>query len=560
MKNKIFEVLNKYKIAVISALIVLFIGISSLIIITSFTNNSSIKKANEQYYAFEYDNTWKLKEKQKDMILLSHSSGSKITIQITELSDEYRYSTIDELIDEIIYNIEEQNKGYNLISKKKDKITKYKFEGYKLLYENDKEQVMMNLYKKSDKLISIRYEAANNYFDILLDSVHNIVNNLDIKDENFDLKNSLKIETSDITYSMSDELDKTFVSSNNYEIAKNNYYVQFTLPDNFIQSDFDSQLGLYKLKLDSGDISITVNISKKNIYEYLDKEETINVYKNYAYYHKEDTTDYSDFKETLTKLESDYDSYIYKNSFYYNNAIKYDSNFKSEKYKRQDENAELIYALNNSHTLVIKIETKGLPITEKLINMIKIKKSTNYASYVKSEKVDNYLVGTFKRFADYSKNKIDLITLKIPNKYEEIDKNVNYYLEKNYGLNYNEDMEIYDYNVHYELSKLSDDKIVDTINSVYIKTAYGESHNLEYSGSLTLNGKQFKVYDGGYTDISGIIFTNINRKRYYVNKKVLFYEMANQGNFYIEINGNGKEITNEVLNELVNFTVEEKDY
>ena len=36
--------------------------------------------------------------------------------------------------------------------------------------------------------------------------------------------------------------------------------------------------------------------------------------------------------------------------------------------------------------------------------------------------------------------------------------------------------------------------------------------------------------------------------------------MADKGNFYIEINGNGKEITNEVLNELVNFTVEQKNY
>lgn len=559
MKNKIFKVLKKYRVTALSAIIILLIGILSLTIISLFFKNSLIKKVNDQYYAFVYDNTWKLKEKHKNMILLKHSSGSKIIIQITELSDEYRYSTIDELIDEIIYNIEEQNKGYNLISKQENIITKFKFEGYKLLYENNKEQVMMNLYKKSDKLISIRYEASNDYFDILLDSVHNIVNNLDIKDENFDLKDSLKLEISDINFSSNEELDKTFVDSEDHEIASNNYYVKYTLPSNFVQSEFNSNFGSHHLKMDSGNIDITVNIYKKNIYEYLDKEEIINVYKNYDYYHKKDTKDYTDFKESLAKLESDYDSYVYKNS-YYKNAIKYDKDFNSKKYKRPDENVELIYALNNSHTLIIQIKATGLPITEKLIDMIKIKTSKNYASYIEKEKDNNYLIGTFKRFSDYNKDKIDLITLKIPDKYEGIDKNVNLYLEKNYGLNYNEDMKIYDYNVHYELSTLAEDKIVDIINDIYITTAYGEYHYLQYSGKLTLNGKEFKVYDGGYTNLSGILFTNINRKRYYVNKKILFYEMANNGNFYIEINGNGKEITNEMLNELVNFTVEEKDF
>ena len=559
MKSKIFEVLNKYKITVMTSIIVLLIGILILPIISSFINNSSIKKINEQYYAFEYDNTWKLKEKKKNKILLKHNSGSEITIQITELLDEYRYATIDELIDEIIYNVDNQNKGYNLISKKKDKITKYKFDGYKLLYENDKEQVMLTLYKKSDKLISIRYEAKNDYFDILLDSVHNIINNLDIKDENFDLKNNLKIETTDIDYSKSDELDKTFIDSTDYEIATNNYYVQYTLPSNFTLKKFDSLTGSYYLELDSGSINITSSIIIKNIYEYLDKEETLSVYKNYAYYNNKDSTDYSDFKETLTKLKSDYESYIYKNSYYYNKT-KYNNNLEAETYKEKSENAELIYALNNNHILVIQIQTNGLPITEKLIDMIKIKKSVNYASYTKDEKENDYSIATFKRLSDYDKNKMDIITLKIPEKYEVIDKNVNLYLEKNYGLNYNEDMKIYDYNVHYELSTLDDDKIIDIINDVYIGTFYGESHNLKYSGNLTINGKQFKVYDGGYTNISGIMFTNVNRKKYYVNKKVLFYKMADDGNFYIEINGNGNEITNDIINELLNFTIEEKDY
>ena len=560
MKKKIFNIFKKYKIIIITASIVFLIGTCSLIFLMFLNGRSLVKEINNKEYAFQYDNTWNLKEKKEDTIVLKHNSNSKIAIKISKLVDEYKYSTIDELIDELIYNIEEQNNGYNLISKEKDKITKYLFDGYKLLYENDDEQVMMFIYKKSDKLVSIQYEAPNDYFDILLNSVHNIIYSLDIKDETFDFKNKLNIQTNDIDYSISEEVDKTFRENKTYEIANNNYYVEYSIPSNFTLNEFDSRSGRFSLTLESGNININVDILNTNIYEYLDKNETINVYNNYSNYHKNNTSDYSNFKETLTELDSNYDSYIYKNSFYNNNAVKYDSTSNSQENKRQDENAELIYALNNNHILIIKLRSEGIPITEKLINMIEVNTSKNYASYIKIEKDNNYLVGYLQRFTDYNSNKIDFITLKIPDKYNEIDKNSNMYLGRYYGLNYNEDMKIYDYDVHYELSTLSGESIIETINSIYINSTYGQSQEMVYSGYLTSNGKQFKVYDGGYTDVSGIMFSNTNRKKYYVNKKVLLYEMSDKGNLYIEINGNGKEITNEVLNELTNFTIEQKEY
>ena len=142
------KLLKKYKIAIITALIVLLIGVCVLMLFNN--KNLSIKKVNVDSYAFQYDDTWKLKEMNIDNIILKHSSGSKITIQITDLVDEYRYATMDELIDELIYSIQKQNSNYKLISKKADKLTKYEFNGYKLLYENEQEQVMVNLYKKGD--------------------------------------------------------------------------------------------------------------------------------------------------------------------------------------------------------------------------------------------------------------------------------------------------------------------------------------------------------------------------------------------------------------------------
>ena len=109
-------------------------------------------------------------------IIVKKPNGERYNSSFVSLrNDMIVWNVNQELIDELIYNIQKKNNDYKLISKKEDKLTKDEFNGYKLLYENEKEQVMVNLYKKSDKLVSIRYEANNDYFDILLDSVHNIV-------------------------------------------------------------------------------------------------------------------------------------------------------------------------------------------------------------------------------------------------------------------------------------------------------------------------------------------------------------------------------------------------
>ena len=188
--------------------------------------------------------------------------------------------------------------------------------------------------------------------------------------------------------------------------------------------------------------------------------------------------------------------------------------------------------------------------------MIKVKSSENYSSFIKIEKEENNLIGRLQRYSDYSYDKIDKITIKIPDKYEEIDKDRNIYSERYYELNYNEDLLIYDYDVHYDFSDMSKEQVVKNINSFNIIKSYGDYKELTYSTDLTLNDKKFSIYDGGYTNLSGIMFTNTNRVNYYVNKKVLIYEMPNKGTLYIEINGNNKEISNDMLTELTNFIIE----
>lgn len=547
MRKKIQGFIKKYQYILVAAIILLGIGCYFVI------NHSDIKNLSTTSYSLQYDKSWKIKKKSDDSILLKHSSNSKLKIELLTVEDEYRYSSISDMIDEIIYSIESQNNSYQLISKKQDSITENKYDGYKMLYENGTSQVMVTVFKRSDKLVLFTYEASNEYFDILLDSVQNIIYHFNIKDEKFDLSHQISLDISSITYSEEQSIISLLKDTSEHEIAYKNYYVNYSIPSNFEESSINSTSGYYNFEgLESGmRISLSVNILNRNIYEYLDRDNRLNLYDRYSVYQEDES--YADFKEEVSKLDSNYDSYIYKNSYYHLDT------FDSE--KKLYENIILIYALNRNHILTMTISSSGIGIPKDLIEMIKINSSKNYASYIKVEKQDGNLIGTLKRFTDYNKDKIDEITLKVPEKYEEIEKDTNIYENRYYGLNYDEENEMYNYEIEYNLtSKSSDiDSLIKNINSSF-SISYGEYNYLTLKGNFTLNEKSFTMYEGGYTTLSGVMFTNVNRNRYYIYKKVLFYELSNGGYLVIKVSGNGNEISDDILNEVTNFDIETKNY
>ena len=463
------------------------------------------------------------------------------------MESEFAYFSIDDLIDEIIYNIDKQNKNYKLISKQEDIFTDYQYRGYKMLYEVDNLQTMVATYKKSDKLIMISYESVNDYFDILLDSVHNIIYHFDTKEKQFNLTGDINLNLKKIKFSKGDKVEKLLSKVKNYEVADNNYYVSYSIPDNFQLGALNSRYQYFELEgLEDGNLTMNVNIYNWNIYEYLDKKNSLNVFDNYEMFQKDE--DYSEFQESIEILDSDYDSYIYKNSYYYDKATIFKDNELKE-YRRRDENIELIYALNKNHILVIKLSSSGVGIPEKLINMINIEKSKNYASYVKSNKKDGYLVAKLQRFKDYRKDKIESITIRLPDKYDELDRLNNFYEKRVFSLNYDEEKEIYDYEIEYQLTTISDiNSLVDIINNSYT-TSYGPYDNLSFIGNVTVNNKDFIEYSGGYTNLGGIMFTDINRFKYYVYKKALFYRIGDEGYLMINISGNNHEISDDIIND-----------
>ncbi len=538
--KKIMKLIQNKKVILTTTISLLVILI--LIVGVSFvmTKKNYLKSVETNDYELVYDNTWKIKEKSNNKIIFKHKSKSEVKIEIMTLNDENKYQSISELIDEIIYNIKENNSNYNLLQKEDTFLTKNNYQGYKLLYESGDNEVLVSVFKKEDKLVFISYLANNTYFDILLDSVNNIIYNFDIKEEVYALVSRVNVPEKEFEYTNSKQVISLLNTSQDVEIASNNYYVSYSIPSNFLSRDFSSNLGSFTFQgLENSNITLTSNILNRNIYEYLNRDSSLSFYTKFDNYRK-----YSDYIEGLVKLKDNANSYIYKNSYH-------------DDKNTLEENVIMVYNLDKNHILIIEIKATGVNIPEKLIKMIKINSTSNYANYLKSEVQDEEIISELKRITSLTNGTYDDIRIKLPVKYIELDDNSNIYATRHFGLNYNKDKKMYDYEVKYQLTSTlikNNKSEIDRINSLF-KKAYGSYKYLTSRGNVKLNNKTFARYTGGYTDLGGIMFTSLNRYNYYINKEVLFFELPKGGYLEVEVSGNGKEITNSILEEVTNFQV-----
>ncbi|MBQ7136712.1 MAG: hypothetical protein IJO43_01890 [Bacilli bacterium] len=568
MMKRLGEILKKYKLSILIATIILILGLIVLMIILAVTTKGvGLKDFTNDNYKFEYDSTWSIKSEEEQKVVLCHENDSKLEIEIVKLEDQYKYSQITELIDELTYDISEQNKKFELLNVKATKITKNKYSGYKLLYENDDSQAMIIVSKLGDKLLLFTYEAKHTYFDILLDSVQNIIYNFEIVEQKPDLSYSLKLETSEIDYQESNDVEKLLNKTTEQEIASHFYHVKYSIPDNFKTGKIDSTSGYFHFRgweeeTSDKEIFLSVYIYNKNIYEHLDKEKAVNVYSEWNFYKSD--PDYSKFEESLEELNSGYESYIYKNSYYYDKAMTWDENFNVSYTSQLNENVVMMYALDKNHLMLFEISSKGVAIPEKLINMIKIETAEKYSSYLPSTKENGYIISSLKRMTSSTTGTVDEIKLKVPEKYTEIDKSslltTNVYEQRYYVLDYIDTLETYKYEVKYTLTGTyaKIDNQAESVNNTFSRS-YGEYKDLTYIGERTINDKKFYIYEGGYTDIAGIMFTSKNRVKYYTNVKLLFYELSNGGYLMIQIDGNNSEISESLLEEFTNFDIEIKN-
>lgn len=164
MKNKRFKIM----------VLLFFIG---FIVALGVSYSVDLGGTKDGIFKVEYDSTWRLVN--KDEFTLRHKkTNSIISIQSKILEDNYVDTELKYLIDDIMYSIEEQNKDYELINMSDDIDTKY--EAYSYLYEKDMEQVLVNVYKKNNKLVIAYYQADSEVYDIVLDSVDTIFASLEI--------------------------------------------------------------------------------------------------------------------------------------------------------------------------------------------------------------------------------------------------------------------------------------------------------------------------------------------------------------------------------------------
>lgn len=151
-----------------SLIVLIVIVVSTLIVIKK---NVDLVEYKNNLYSIKYDSTWKKSEKSdKEFKLIHKRSKATLDIKVKEIDDSYIDTDLDELIDDIVYGIKKQNNEYKLLSK--DKLDN---NSYSYMFENDNNNVLVNIYKKDNNIVFIYYEAEFKYFDIVLDSVDSII-------------------------------------------------------------------------------------------------------------------------------------------------------------------------------------------------------------------------------------------------------------------------------------------------------------------------------------------------------------------------------------------------
>ena len=541
IKRELKKIYKEYKLEIIIAIVVVIVGLLLLIGMLLFQNN--IKEYKTDIYTIKYDRSWKRKGKNENTIKLKHKSNSTIYIEVMNLNEKQKYLETEDLIDELLYNIGLENKEYNILQKEKANITKHSYEGYKVLYENKTHQALVVVAKKSEKVMLLTYEANHEYFDILLDSVENIIYNFDINEQKYLINNSVKVDTEEITFGENKELVKSLKKNKSYDLAYKNYYAKLSIPSNFVLTTFDSSYGSYSFKgLKKGSINLSTIIYPYNLYEYLEKTEELGkLYNELSYQRDKKNTQYKNLKESLTQLNNKkYKSYLYKATYDY---VIGSSTSKHEFYM-------MIYELNNNHILVFKIDAKDNVIPEELLSKLEFSNVKNYANYIPKEKV-------LKRFN--TTNTVDEIKLNIKDEYQELDYGVNTYSYRYFGLNHNRKNDVYQYEIKYTLTSKYQ-KLDSIISYITIYKNNGPYQELVNNGTISLNGKEFIVYSGGYTKNGKGYLDNGNGNTYYMNKKVLFHQLPTGGYLQIEIDGNGVEISQEVLNDLTNIDIMKTEY
>lgn len=542
------EKFKKYKVILIGTF-VLFIFILILLFCIFFLNKHEMKDFSNAIYSLQYDNTWKLKEKEEDKALLTHGKNAKIKIDIKTLDESNRYNDISTFVNDVKNMIQKNNQTYQLIYQNQDEITKRDLDGYTLLYEGEDSQSYVVLSKYNDKLFTIFYEANNDEFDILLDSVDAIVDSFSIQDETFDLEGKKEeIKLTGITYT-SDTFNLSKKKTER-QIANDNYVVQFILSEDIPKDDFNSYYysSTYEDQ-DENKVDVSITLSPLNIYEYLSNNLLV----------KEDQyqgiDDYKNVKAEIDEIDNNgYKGYIYKISYEYETWGLKDDGSTGDK-TVYDEEYYVLYEIDPITTLIYQVDgEKGL-ISEDFIYNFEITNTKQYGAYITRTISDDKLINEMKILTSdtkYSDQKqYYKVTLYTPKEYyERYYDNNNIYDSRYFGRDFDKTTEEYKTKLHYNLDGLSMESNIKVTKEGL--DSY-QDFSFEYVRDITVNENTFKYYQASYT--SG------GKKQY---KSYLFLEILNEegsyNTLYLEISTEDGIMDIDKIEGLLNIKVERLDY
>jgi hypothetical protein len=536
------KIINNKKLMIIVISIVSFLSLLLIVAIIFIKNRPMIHEYKNDLYTLKYDNTWHLKAT-SNKIGFTHKTGSTLDISIKTLDSNESDITIDELIQDIKYGIEKQNDSYKLISEQSLKVTSNKYDGYELLYENDTNQSMIVIGKKADKLFITNYVADNQYFDILLDSVENILYNFKLLDPKVVLKTELKaIKTTNVTFK--DDINRcSNMDKVQYELYDNHYHVKYSIPKCFELSTFDTTLGLFRLRNDIGSnsIDITTNIIYNNLYEYLTDDSFGSL--TYDINSLKENKSYQNVKVENEKLTGDIEGYIYKISY------DYPSSLGTSTYQL----IYLIYSIDYLRTFIIKLDSRNIPITKELINAITLDNYTKYGDNIDRTSKDGYLTDNIMKVFTKNVNTRKYYELKysVFSKYEELDHGSNKYENRYFGYNYNDEIDDYKYKINLYLSNFyTISSYLENVNRTYNYDIYTNA-SLKFVKKITINNITFDYYTGRYTTKGSNI---VNREVY------LLKELPSGGLYVVKISSNQEDIPNDLINDFISFNINELDY
>lgn len=523
--------MNKRTLKIISVFTIFLLLICLIVsVVLCKKNKNAQKNIATENFNINYDTNWKVTNSNDENISFKHTSMSaQVEYYAKDLEVEFRLSEVSELSEDIINQLAKQNPSYKLIAKENTVITKNEYDAIKLLYELEDNQILVVFGKTFDKMFFITYTAPNEEFDIGLDNFYELIWNSKILEKDyskeFDKKyietTSVNLEENTSSYEINDTKE--------YEVFSERYCVKYEMPDIFYETKFDTSYNYFEYNEENNysndKIQIDVTVLSEQISDYIEEVKGENSY-------REEDDGYSDIKFECDTLEWKNEAYICKNSYTFTilNPTKY-------------EEVSLIYALDDMKIFIVEIESTNLPITQELINSIRIVDFYKYGEHIykNEDETGNNYINTMKSFIDYNYNEYYNITCYTPKKYDETDFEFNKYDCRYYYLNDEE------YFITVRLNDIisaeSDEEIANEIIS-----NYNEESKLSFVKDISSNGNKFQYYIGSNNQ-------DAQRK----NVGVLFLKLENNFYYSIEIESNS-EISKEMLLDFTNIKIEKLTY